>query len=89
MKMTIESTNRIVELRRRPADEPVLCRVWEGKTEQGIDVVCLIPQLASPGTQPQQEFLKDLQEHRPPTKMTAICCLLAVLLCVLLRGACR
>lgn len=34
MKMTIESTTRIVNA------SGIDCRVWEGKTERGVEVVC-------------------------------------------------
>ena len=57
MKMTIESTNRFVEVREDDGRIPgaaqvageaslgksVKCRVWEGQSESGIPVIALIP----------------------------------------------
>jgi hypothetical protein len=40
MKITIESTAKSIELK------GVACRVWEGETESGVKILCLIPQIA-------------------------------------------
>jgi hypothetical protein len=64
MKISIESTTKVVNASGIP------CRVWEGKTESGVDVVCLIPRIAVPNGQDASEFEKELQEHAPPSPIT-------------------
>lgn len=61
MKMTIESTTKIVEVNGVPA------RVWQGTTERGVPIVALITSVAVERDQDQTEFDADLQEHAPPT----------------------
>jgi hypothetical protein len=62
MRITIESTERIVELNGTPA------RIWEGETAAGVKVVCLVAQIAARTDQDQSELEADLQEcHAPPS----------------------
>lgn len=61
MKITIESTTRIVNA------SGVDCRVWEGETEHGVKVECLIPRIAARADQDLSQFEKELQEQRPPS----------------------
>ena len=62
MKMTIESTTKIVKA------DGVDCRVWEGTTARGIPVVALIPRVAvSDDGADLSEFLAELQEQRAPS----------------------
>lgn len=61
MKITIESTSKIVELNGVPA------RVWEGKTESGIPVHCYVTRIAVERDQDGSEFERELQEHRAPS----------------------
>lgn len=68
MKLTLESTARIVELY-----GPVMRgRVWQGETEDGIPVVALIayvvPELA-PDDPRQEQFLLQLEECATPRPM--------------------
>ncbi len=60
MKVPLESTSKIITLNSAPA------RLWEGTTESGVPVVAFISRIAVPSGQPQGEFEKELQEHRPP-----------------------
>lgn len=63
MKLTIESTTKIVELNGIP------CRVWEGETESGIKVHCFISRVAIDKDEPRaDEFQKELTECKPPTE---------------------
>jgi len=61
MKITIESTTKIVNA------NGVDCRIWEGTTERGIKVVCLIPRIAAVAGQDLSDFDRDLAEQREPT----------------------
>jgi hypothetical protein len=71
MKITLESTDKIVELYSGPNKVwPVKCRLWEGKTESGIAIHCLIPSIAVQADSDQSQFLAELKEHRPPESMT-------------------
>jgi hypothetical protein len=60
MKLTIENTPRIVEVNGVPA------RVWEGETESGIKVQCLITRVAVHKSQDCSQFESELQETLPP-----------------------
>ena len=51
MKITIESTTQIV---------------WEGETDSGIKVSCLIPRVAAHKDQDLSQFELELQEQRAP-----------------------
>lgn len=61
MKITIESTSKIVQLNNVPA------RIWEGKTESGIPVHCYVTRIAVDGDQDCAQFQEELQEHKPPS----------------------
>lgn len=62
MKIQIESTEKIVTLNGVPA------RIWEGRTDSGIKVHCFITRIAIDKDETNQEqFQKELQEHRPPS----------------------
>jgi hypothetical protein len=62
MKITIESTGRVVELNGVPA------RIWEGETDSGIKVLCFITRIAIDKDEVRMdEFERELQETRTPT----------------------
>lgn len=61
MKITIESTTKVVELNGVPA------RVWEGATESGIPVHCFITRVAVHKDQDCSQFERELQEQRAPS----------------------
>lgn len=67
MKITIESTSEIVQIRTAEFADSISCRVWEGKTESGIKVQCLIPRIAALKTENLEEFERELEEKRPPS----------------------
>ncbi len=60
MKITIESTTRIVEA------SGIQCRLWEGTTERGVKVQVLIPRIAAFAGEDLSQFDDDLQQHRAP-----------------------
>lgn len=62
MKITIESTSKIVELN---GNTPA--RVWEGTTESGIPVHCFIARVAVQEDQNCSQFERELQEQRAPS----------------------
>ena len=62
MKITIESTSKIVSLNGIPA------RIWEGETENGINVHFFISSIAVDRNETHtEEFNRDLQEVRSPS----------------------
>ena len=67
MKITIESTTKFVELQTQFSRVPA--RVWEGTTEKGAKVVAFITRIASPETENQEDFERELQEtpHTAPS----------------------
>jgi len=68
MKIMIESTDRVVEVRAGTHTSPVPARVWQGTTESGIPVVCLVTRIAVPEGQPQEQFQRELKEHSAPSR---------------------
>ena len=69
MKITIESTDRIVTVE----GEDRVCipaRLWEGKTDSGIKVQCLIVRIAAHKGEDLSQFERELQEQRTPSSPT-------------------
>jgi hypothetical protein len=66
MKMTIESTTKIVKA------NGIDCRVWEGETERGVKVQVLIPRVAVKNGQDVSQFEAELQEHAAPSVDTQV-----------------
>jgi hypothetical protein len=67
MKITIESTSKIVEIVDLEHTTPVKARVWEGITESGIKVIALIPRIAVKNGQDISQFEAELEEQRAPS----------------------
>lgn len=65
MKMTIESTTKIVNA------SGIDCRVWEGQTERGVKVQVLIPRVAVKNGQDTAQFEAELKECVAPSADTA------------------
>jgi hypothetical protein len=61
MKLTISSTSQIVTV-----NGSIQARVWEGKTESGIPVQCLIAQIAVDVNLRQEDFERELKETESP-----------------------
>lgn len=61
MKIIIESTSKIVDVNGVPA------RIWEGKTESGIPLHCMITRIGVDRNQDCSQFQKELKECKPPT----------------------
>jgi hypothetical protein len=61
MKIAIESTTRIVMANDVP------CRVWEGHTENGVAVTCLIPRIAVNSGADAAQFEAELREQKAPS----------------------
>lgn len=64
MKITIESTDQIVDLVTPQGDVPA--RLWIGQTESGIVVQCLVTQIAAPCDADQAQFKRELKECAAP-----------------------
>jgi hypothetical protein len=61
MKIAIQSTSKIVEINGVPA------RVWEGITENGVAVTCLITRIAVKREADCSQFERELKEQKPPS----------------------
>ena len=61
MKITIESTSKVVELNGVPA------RIWEGRTASGIPVHCFVTRIAVHKSEDASQFEAELKEQRPPS----------------------
>ena len=61
MKITIESTTKIVTA------DGIRCRVWEGTTERGVKITCLIPRIAVRIGEDMLQFEAELQEQKAPS----------------------
>ena len=66
MKMTIESTSKLVVINGVPA------RVWQGKSERGVPLVCCITRIAVDKDADNSQFESELQEHAAPTPATCV-----------------
>jgi hypothetical protein len=66
MKVTIESTTKIVEIQ-TPAGAWIEARVWEGKTETGIPVHVYVTRIAAPTTENLSQFEQELRVCRAPS----------------------
>ncbi|PCJ57337.1 MAG: hypothetical protein COA65_09770 [Rhodospirillaceae bacterium] len=72
MKITLESTTKIVELSRSEVANGLPARIWEGETEQGIKVHVYITRIACDEDEPRKEqFERDLQSQRKPSAPVA------------------
>lgn len=65
MKVTLESTRKIVHLNGVPA------RIWEGHTDTGIPVHCYITRVAVAREEDTTDFETELQEHAVPSPEVA------------------
>ncbi|WP_210516422.1 hypothetical protein [Hymenobacter terricola] len=66
MRISLESTTKIVELNGVPA------RIWEGTTESGIPVHCYITRIGVDENEPRQhEFECELLQMRAPSPEVA------------------
>lgn len=68
MKITIEPTTQIVIVKPSPLSDGVPARVWEGQSESGIKVQCLVTRIAVSKDEPRaDEFEKELTEVKAPS----------------------
>jgi hypothetical protein len=61
MKLTIENTTQLITVDGVPA------RVWEGHTESGIPVHCLVTRIAVRNGHDVSQFERELEEQRAPS----------------------
>lgn len=71
MKITIESTTKVVEL--DTGNGVVQARVWEGETDTGISVHCFItriaPTIENPPAEITEPFERELLAQRAPSRV--------------------
>lgn len=61
MRIILESTTKIVEVNGVPA------RIWEGATQSGIPLHAYVTRVAVADDENQEDFERELQEHRAPS----------------------
>lgn len=66
MKVTLESTSKVVMLNGVPA------RIWEGQTERGVPVHCYVTRVAVDQAADASELELELIEQRPPSPEIAV-----------------
>jgi hypothetical protein len=64
LKVTIESTTQIVTCMKEGKEIPA--RLWQGLTESGIPVECLIIRIAAPTDRNLEQFEAELKECIAP-----------------------
>ncbi len=64
MTITIESTDRIIQLTTQAGTVPA--RLWEGRTASGIKVECLVTRIAAQAGEDLSQFDRELLEQRVP-----------------------
>lgn len=68
MKITIESTSKIVMLKPDALADGIPARVWKGETESGIKVHCFITRIACDKNEPRvEEFEQEFIQQREPS----------------------
>jgi hypothetical protein len=67
VKITIEATDRIVNLTDERRADGVPGRVWEGTTESGIAVFVVVTRIAAHRDADLSQFEAELQECRAPS----------------------
>lgn len=65
MKLTIESTTKVVTLETPQGSVPA--RIWEGHTESGIPVHCYITHVGVMGSEDLSQFSRELAEQQEPS----------------------
>jgi hypothetical protein len=66
MKITIENTSEVITLATEGKSRGIPARVWQGVTESGIKVQCLITRIAVPIGEDQSQFEAELAEKPVP-----------------------
>ena len=66
MKVTLESTTKIVDL--VVDGKPIPARIWEGTTANGVRCHAYITRIAVASKDDSAEFDRDLAEQRPPSQ---------------------
>jgi hypothetical protein len=64
MKLLIENTDQIISVEQDGASIPA--RLWEGHTDKGIYVQCLVLRIAVPSAANQEDFDRELMECSSP-----------------------
>jgi hypothetical protein len=70
MKITIESTSKMILLKESIDSDGIQARVWQGLTESGKPVLCYVTRIAlaieNPTTEQTEEFERELKSQRAP-----------------------
>lgn len=71
MKVTLESTTKIVELVLADGTICPYARLWEGTTESGVPIHAFVLRIAVANDQDHTQFDAELLEQRPPSAAVA------------------
>jgi hypothetical protein len=69
MKITLQNTDKIVAV--ESLSGAVTGRIWEGQTDEGIYVQCVITRIAAPSHENLGQFERELEECAPPRQAIA------------------
>jgi hypothetical protein len=68
MKITIQSTTKIVMLKPSSLADGIPARVWEGETDSGVKVHCFVTRIAVARDEANiEQFEKELKEQNAPS----------------------
>jgi len=70
MKITLESTDHVIQVAPKPGGNEVRGRVWQGETAAGVPCFAVVALIAADPLADQEEFERDLQEHAAPKPET-------------------
>jgi hypothetical protein len=71
VKITLTSTDEIVWIGNDEAGPQIPGRIWEGRTERGIYVQCIISSIATLASDDQTQFEAQLKEQPAPAPAPA------------------
>lgn len=67
MQITIHNTGRVIDVLTPDGFSTFKARVWEGATDKGVPVYCVIARIAVDAEADQSQFQRELHEVTPPT----------------------
>ncbi len=71
MKIAIESTSKMVVLKDSALADGVECRVWEGVSDTGIEILCLMANITTKLSHDINRLSVEFINHREPSGRTA------------------
>jgi hypothetical protein len=66
MKITIENTDKIIELVPPHGGMPMQARIWEGETDTGVKVIVYVTRICIQDKEATKQFERELRRTRIP-----------------------